>query len=72
MPEQNGCYMKRGLCRFHIFVDDPPHRLGLVALYTGVPDFPGDNALTALGVGIASGLAATGAHQVGKQFKTGV
>lgn len=45
--------------------------LGLVALYAGVPDFPGDNPLTALGVGIASGLAATGAHQVGKQFKNG-
>ncbi len=44
--------------------------LGLAALYTGVPDFPGDDPLTALGVGIASGLAATGAHQLGKQFKS--
>ncbi len=42
--------------------------LGLVALCAGVPDFPGDDPLTALGVGIASGLAATGAHQVGKQL----
>ncbi len=43
--------------------------LGLAALYTRVPDFPGDDPLTALGVGIASGLAATGAHQLGRQLK---
>ena len=40
--------------------------LGVVGMYT-VPDFPAQNILTALEVGIVSGLAATGAHQVGKQ-----
>ena len=43
--------------------------LGIVALYTGVPDFPATDALTAAAVGGASGLAATGIDQVVKQFK---
>lgn len=30
-------------------------------------DFPADNILTAIAVGIVSGLAATGAHQIYKQ-----
>ena len=32
-----------------------------------MPDFPADNILTAIAVGIVSGLAATGAHQIYKQ-----
>lgn len=42
--------------------------LGLLALFIGVPDFPATDYLTAAAVGGASGLAATGANQVGKQF----
>ena len=42
--------------------------LGLVALWLGTPGFPAGDPLTALAVGIASGLAATGADQVGKQM----
>lgn len=41
--------------------------LGVVGLYV-MPDFPADDILTAIAVGIVSGLAATGAHQVYKQL----
>lgn len=33
-----------------------------------MPSFPADNYIDAVAVGIASGLAATGAHQIGKQL----
>ena len=36
-----------------------------------VPDFPAGDAITALGVGAASGLAATGSHQIIKQLSGG-
>lgn len=42
--------------------------LGAVAKYV-MPDFPAGDILTAIAVGIVSGLAATGAHQVYKQLK---
>lgn len=42
--------------------------LGLTAMYINVPDFPATDPLTALAVGIVSGLAATGADQVIKQI----
>lgn len=42
--------------------------LGPVALYLGVADFPAADYLTAVAVGIVSGLAATGVNQVGKQL----
>ena len=42
--------------------------LGPVALYLGIPDFPATDALTAVAVGIVSGLAVTGINQVGKQL----
>lgn len=42
--------------------------LGLVALYTGVQDFPAADPLTAVSVGIVSGLAATGINQITKQL----
>lgn len=41
--------------------------LGVVGLYT-MAGFPVDNVIDAVAVGIASGLAATGIHQVGKQL----
>lgn len=42
--------------------------LGAVALYTGLRNFPADDLMTAVAVGIVSGLAATGADQVYKQL----
>ena len=42
--------------------------LGPVALFTGVPDFPATDSLTAVAVGIVSGLAATGINQGAKQM----
>ena len=42
--------------------------LGPVALYLGVPDFPATDVLTAVAVGIVSGLAATGINQAAKQL----
>lgn len=41
--------------------------LGVVGLYA-MPNFPVDNVIDAAAVGIASGLAATGLHQVGHQL----
>lgn len=41
--------------------------LGVVGLYT-MGGFPVDNVIDAVAVGIASGLAATGVHQIGKQL----
>lgn len=43
--------------------------LGVVAFLTGMPDFPAADVLTAIAVGIVSGLAATGANQAFKQLK---
>jgi hypothetical protein len=42
--------------------------LGVVALYTGLPQFPATDPITAFSVGIMSGLAATGINQVYKQL----
>ena len=42
--------------------------LGVAGLYLGMPDFPAGDPLTALAVGIASGLAATGVDQAAKQL----
>lgn len=42
--------------------------LGIVALYTGLPNFPAADPLTAASVGIVSGLAATGINQAVKQM----
>ena len=41
--------------------------LGVVALKV-MPEFPAVDILTAIAIGIVSGLAATGAHQVYKQL----
>lgn len=42
--------------------------LGLAGLYLPLPDFPASDPLTALAVGIVSGLAATGVNQAVKQL----
>lgn len=42
--------------------------LGAVALRTGMEAFPATDMLTAVAVGIVSGLAATGVNQIGKQL----
>ena len=42
--------------------------LGVSGLYLGLPDFPAHDPLTALAVGIVSGLAATGVNQAVKQL----
>lgn len=41
--------------------------LGIVATFV-MPEFPAKDPLTAVAIGIVSGLAATGAHQVWKQL----
>lgn len=41
--------------------------LGVVGMFT-MSGFPADNYIDAVAVGIASGLAATGVHQLGKQL----
>lgn len=42
--------------------------LGVAGLYVGLPDFPATDPLTAVAVGIVSGLAATGINQAVKQI----
>lgn len=42
--------------------------LGFAAMCIPVPDYPASDPLTAIAVGIVSGLAATGANQIGKQL----
>lgn len=41
--------------------------LGIVAMLI-MPDYPGGDYITAVAIGIVSGLAATGANQIGKQL----
>lgn len=41
--------------------------LGVVAMRT-MPDFPAKDILNAIAIGIVSGLASTGANQLGKQL----
>ena len=41
--------------------------LGVVAMFV-MPEFPGTEPLSAIAIGIVSGFAATGVHQVYKQF----
>ena len=43
--------------------------LGAAGLYLGLPDYPATDPLTAVAVGIVSGLAATGLNQAAKQLK---
>ena len=41
--------------------------LGVLAIHI-MPDFPATDYITAVAVGIVSGLAATGVNQIGKQL----
>lgn len=41
--------------------------LGAVGLYV-MPDFPAHDIINAIAIGVVSGLAATGIHQIGKQL----
>lgn len=42
--------------------------LGVVGMYV-IPDFPANDVLNAIAVGIVSGLASTGVNQIYKQVK---
>lgn len=42
--------------------------LGAVAFVTKMPDFPAEDIITGIAVGIVSGLSATGINQVFKQL----
>lgn len=42
--------------------------LGVAGMYV-IPEFPATDPITAVAVGIVSGLAATGADQIAKQLK---
>ena len=42
--------------------------LGAAGLYLGLPDFPAGDPMTAVAVGIVSGLAATGVDQAVRQM----
>ena len=42
--------------------------LGIVAFYIHIPDMPATDPINAAAIGFASGLAATGVHQVYKQL----
>lgn len=44
--------------------------LGVVAMYI-VPDFPAPDVLSAIAIGIVSGLSATGINQIFKQLSGG-
>lgn len=44
--------------------------LGVVAMFF-MPEYPAHDVLTAIAIGIVSGLAATGAHQIYKQLTKG-
>ncbi|MDQ0153393.1 hypothetical protein J2S20_002113 [Moryella indoligenes] len=63
-------------CKSASFMDDKwiPVICGLVGCVLGIvgmnvmPDFPVHDIISAAAVGIVSGLAATGANQIGKQL----
>lgn len=43
--------------------------IGVVAFLTGMPNYPANDVITSLAVGIVSGLSSTGINQIFKQFK---
>ena len=45
--------------------------LGIVAYLIKIPDFPAEDIITAAAVGVVSGFAATGIHQIPKQLLKG-
>lgn len=70
------CYLVGIFCKQSVHVDDKniPVCMGVAGLILGVvgmfvmPDFPGKDLITAMAIGIVSGLAATGINQIGKQI----
>lgn len=46
--------------------------IGVIAYLTNMPEFEGVHIITAVSIGIVSGLAATGINQIWKQFQKGV
>jgi hypothetical protein len=42
--------------------------IGALAFFNGMPNFPAHDVITAVAVGIVSGLAATGVNQITKQL----
>ena len=42
--------------------------LGFIALKIGLPEFPATDGISAIAIGIVSGLSATGINQIGKQL----
>ena len=73
------CYLAGGIVKAPPFDNNGliPIVCGLLGGILGVvgmlfmPDFPANDFLTAAAVGIVSGLAATGANQIGKQLAGG-
>lgn len=43
--------------------------LGVIGFFIKMPDFPATDIITAIAVGIVSGLAATGVNQITKQLR---
>ena len=42
--------------------------IGIVAFIINMPNFPANDIINAMAIGIVSGLAATGVHQIGHQL----
>ena len=70
------CYLIGMWCKGSTFVKDElipaimglcGAALGILAYFTGMPEFEGMHILSAVAVGIVSGLAATGVNQIFKQ-----
>lgn len=70
------CYLVGMACKAADFIDDRKIPvimgisgavLGVVAYFTKMPEFDGFHIVTAIAVGIVSGLAATGVNQIFKQ-----
>lgn len=75
------CYLIGIWCKSSSFVKDEliPAIMGLcgaligvIGFFTHFPEFEGMHILTAIAVGIVSGLAATGVNQMWKQFNKSV
>ena len=43
--------------------------LGVAGMFI-IPDYPSDDYITSVAIGVVSGLAATGINQIGKQFSS--
>lgn len=73
------CYLTGMVCKSSKFFPDEwiPATMGVIGACLGIaawmttPAFPADNWLSAVAVGIVSGLAATGSNQIYKQLTGG-